>query len=367
MTILVPRTRHSMTRSYADDLHLFRGPWSKFGLVLMVTGFVLLPMLITSDFWLSVLVYAGIMAIGGIGLNLLTGYTGQISLGHAFFIAAGSYCAARAGASGLPMPLWLLASGLVGAALGAVIGPFTLRLRGFYLAIVTLGLVFIGDHIWRNATALTGGNSGTVVTTEAALGPIDFAHLVIGGEVYSRNQGFFWLVWGIVALVAVAAKNLTRSRAGRAMQAIRDHDQAAEVIGVRVGRSKVAVFAISSAIAAMGGALFGSFQQFVSPDQWTLLLSVQYITVIIVGGLGTVYGAVLGALLIGGLPSVIERYSEFIPGVENADGTGFIPLYTLNAVLFGALIVAFVLFEPRGLAAIWQRVTAYFKTWPFSY
>lgn len=358
-----------MVRGYGDDLRLFRTPWAKFGLGALVAVFVLFPTVVQGDFWLSVLIYVGVSAIGAIGLNLLIGYTGQISLGHAFFIAAGAYCAARVGGDlGLPMPLWLLASAVTGGVLGGLIGPFTLRLRGHYLAIVTLGLVFIGEHIWRNFASITGGNSGTPVTASATLGPIDFAELTLAGETYSRNQGYFWLVWGLVGIVALLAKNLARSRPGRALQAIRDRDQAAAVIGVRVGRYKIGVFVISSAIAAVAGALFGSYQQYVSPDEWTLLLSVQYIAIIIVGGLGTISGAIVGALFVGALPALIDRYSEALPGVQTSvGGDGFISVTALNTVLFGILIVVFVVFEPRGLAAIGARIKAYFTAWPFSY
>jgi branched-chain amino acid transport system permease protein len=359
----------NLTRSYREDLRLFGTPWGRFGLVAMVVVFLVLPAVVQDDFWLSVLIYVGITAVGAIGLNLLTGYCGQISLGHAFFIGAGAYVAARIGGDlGLPLPLWLLASALVGGALGGLIGPFTLRLRGHYLAIVTLGLIFVGEHLWRNLTLVTGGNSGTSVNTDVAIGPVNFDALTIAGETYSRNQGYFWLVWGLVAVVALLPKNLVRTRPGRALQAVRDRDQAAEVIGVRAGRYKIGAFMISSAIASMAGALFGSYQQFVSPDEWNLLLSIQYIAIVIVGGLGTIFGSVLGAIFVGALPALIDRYSAAIPGVRTSvGGDGFISVFALNQAIFGILIVLFLVLEPRGLAGIWLRVKNYFKAWPFSY
>jgi len=217
-----------------------------------------LPMVVQDDFWLSVLIYVGITAVGALGLNLLTGYCGQISLGHAFFIGAGAYITGWLGGKlGLPLVLWLPLAAVTGGLLGAVVGPFALRLRGHYLAIVTLGLVFIGEHLWRNLKGLTGGNSGTSVNAGISVGPVDFNRLVLAGEVYSRNQGFFWLVWALVAVVALLVKNLVRTRPGRALQAVRDRDQAAEVIGVRAGRYKIGAFVVSSAIASVAGALFG--------------------------------------------------------------------------------------------------------------
>ena len=359
------KAHRNMVRSYAQDLRLFGSPAAKAGLALMIVVFLVLPTVVQNDFWLSVLIYAGITAVGAIGLNLLTGYCGQISLGHAFFIGAGAYVTARVGGElNLPLPLWILAAALAGAVLGALIGPFTLRLRGHYLAIVTLGLIFIGDHLWRNLKDFTGGNSGTSVNASAWV----FDNLQLAGQVYSRNQGWFWLVWGLVGLTALLVKNIARTRPARALQAIRDRDQAAEVIGVRAGRYKIAAFMVSSAIACVAGALFGSYQQFVSPDQWNLLLSIQYIAIIIVGGLGTVFGSVLGALFVGALPALIDRYSADIPGVQSSIGdSGFISVFALNQAVFGLLIVLFLVLEPRGLAGIWLRVKNYFKAWPFSY
>lgn len=365
-----PRGPHrNMVRDYAQDLRLFGTPWRRAGLVLLLAGYLVLPTVVQDDFWLSVLIYSGITAVGAIGLNLLTGYCGQVSLGHAFFIGAGAYCTALVGGDlGLPLPVWLLAAGLVGALIGAAIGPFALRLRGLYLAIVTLGLIFIGEHLWRNLDGLTGGNSGTSVTAAPSIGPVDFDELTLLGEQYSRNQGWFWLVWGLVLVVALLATNLARTRPGRAMQAVRDRDVAAEVIGVSAGRYKIGAFAVSSGIAGVAGALFGSYQQFVSPDEWNLLLSVQYIAVIIVGGLGTIFGSVLGALFVGALPALIDRYSDAIPGVASGvGGDGFISVFALNQAIFGLLIVLFLVFEPRGLAGIWLRIKAYFTAWPFSY
>lgn len=363
------RPHRGLTRDYAQDLRLFRTRGSKVGLALLLATYLVLPTIVQSDFWLSVLIYSGVTAIGAIGLNLLTGFCGQVSLGHAFFVGAGAYTAAALGGKlDLPMPVWLLGAALLGGLVGALIGPFALRLRGLYLAIVTLGLVFIGEHLWRNLTGLTGGNSGTSVAADASLGPIDFSAITIVGEQYSRNQGWFWLVWGLVLLTALLAKNLVRTRPGRAMQAVRDRDVAAEVIGVSAGRYKIGAFAVSSAIAAVAGALFGAYQQFVSPEEWGLILSVQYIAVIIVGGLGTVFGSVLGALFVGALPALIDRYSDVLPGVSTGVGDdGFISVFALNQAIFGLLIVVFLVVEPRGLAGIWLRIKAYFKAWPFSY
>lgn len=324
----------------------------------LLAGYVLLP-LVVSDFWLSVLTYAGIAAIGAFGLNLLTGYAGQVSLGHAAFIAVGAYTAGWLGADrGLPLVLWLAGCAAAGALLGAIVGPFALRLRGQYLVVVTLGLVFLAEHVFRNWSGLTGGNTGRAIDAPVAVG-VDFDDFVVGGFEATRAQSWFWLVWILVGAVAIVAANLARTRMGRALQAIRDRDLAAELIGVDLVRTKVAVFALSSAMAAVAGGLFGAYQEYVSPSEWTLVLSIQYVAIIIVGGLGSVYGPVLGALFVGSLPRVIEEYSDAIPGVSAGAGdAGVITIFALNQILFGLLIIGFLILEPRGLAALARRVGA---------
>lgn len=360
-------TGHRLTTSYDDELRLFPSRLARVALLILAVAFILIPLQMP-DFHLSVINRAGIFAIGALGLNLLTGYTGEVSLGHAFFIAIGAYTWVYfAGDLEMPMVVWLPAAAIIAGAAGALVGPFALRLRGNYLAIVSLGLVFIGTHIWYNWESLTGGFSGASADTGATLGPLDFGQLNIGGDEMSFHQGYFWLVWGLVALTALAVKNIVRSRPGRALQAIRDRDIAAAVIGVDLARYKVASFAVSSALAGMSGALFGSYIGFLRPDGWTLLLSIQFIAMIIVGGVGTVFGSILGALFVVAGPLLIEEYSESIPLVSSITGGTGVAVGTFNQLLFGVMIVLFLVLEPRGLAGLWFRAKSYFKSWPFSY
>ncbi|HZJ26473.1 MAG TPA: branched-chain amino acid ABC transporter permease [Acidimicrobiia bacterium] len=321
-----------------------------------------------SDYWLDVLARCGLAAIGAIGLNLLTGYTGQISLGHAFFIGVGAYVAAWFGVQQeLPFLVWLPLCAVIGGLIGGVIGPFALRLRGNYLAIVTVGLLYIGNLIFNNWDGLTGGHAGTATAAPVSIGPLDFADLHVFGQVWSRRQGLFWLVWLLVGLAALLAKNLVRTRPGRAMQAVRDQDVAAEVVGVNVALYKVGAFAVSSAFAAVAGGLFGVVQQFVNPSDFGgspgLLLSITYVAMIIVGGIGTVGGSVVGALVVVALPNVIQQINQSvaIPFVKSSPTAtdGVITVFQLNQLLFGLLIIVFLLFESRGLAAVWQRAKRY--------
>jgi len=357
---------------YEDELKLFRTWQQKLGYFLLFVVWLITPLMI-SDKWLNILTYCGMFAIGAIGLNILTGFTGQVSLGHAFFIGCGAYTVAYFGVKHeLTMTTWLPLAAIVGAVVGAIVGPFALRLRGQYLAIITLGLLFIGEHIFDNWRSVTGGGFGTSTAVPLDLGPIDFTKLSVFGTDYTRWQGMFWFYWALVALGALLAKNLLRSRPGRALQAVRDRDLAAEVIGVSQFRYKVGAFALSSAYAAVAGALYGAFIQYVDPEQFGgvrgLFLSIQFIAMIILGGVGTVFGGVLGALVIGSIPFLIKDYATSIPLVTWEIGNKpILDVPLLEQVLYGLLIIAFLLLEPRGLAAVWLRLKAYFKTWPFSY
>jgi branched-chain amino acid transport system permease protein len=364
--------------SYADEVKLLRSPrhtpWRWVFVIACAALYWFLPTYVVGDPGLRVLSLCGIFAIGSIGLNLLTGYTGQVSLGHAFFVGAGAYTAAYFGGQrGWSMPAYLLLAALIGFAVGGIIGPFALRLRGNYLVIVTLGLVFLGQHLWSNWDSVTGGGAGVSLgSVPMSLGPLDFRQgIEIGGEAYTFEQSFFWLVWGFVILAALIAKNVVRTRPGRAMQAIRDRDLSAEVIGVSLARYKVGAFAWSSAYAAVAGALYGLLQQYVSPVEFGLFLSINYVAMIIIGGLGTIFGSVLGALFVWGGRSVIEQNSGqavFDPLITTSSGEpGLFSIGEFNAVLFGLAIVLFLLFEPRGLAAFWFRIKTWFLTWPFSY
>lgn len=368
MRRLVDRLRRpNLVVDYDDRLGLFPSRFAKIAMLVLAFLYFWLPSYFP-DFELSILNEAGLFAIGALGLNLLTGYTGQVSLGHAFFLAVGAYTWAHfGGEQEMALPIWLVLSAVIGGVVGAIIGPFALRLRGNYLAIVSLGLVFIGTHIWNNWESVTGGSSGVSGARAATIGGLDFTNLEIGGQVYTREQGYFWLIWFVVGLTALLAKNIVRSRPGRALQAIRDRDVAAAVIGVDPARYKVTAFALSGAFAAVAGALLGSYRGYISPDEWNLLLSIQFIAIIIVGGVGTIFGSIVGAIFIAGAPLLIEEYASSIPLVGWVTDQGGMAIDTFNQLLFGLVIILFLVLEPHGIAGIWFRMKAYFKAWPFSY
>ena len=378
--VLRPRRRaggdpnHALVFDYGDDLRLFRGAWAKGALIVLVAAYLALPGLeLVGDATLRTLVDVGVFAIGALGLNLLTGYTGQVSLGHAFFVGVGSYTAAYLGATrGWPIEVYLPVAALLGMALGALIGPFALRLRGNYLVVVTLGLLFLGRHVFNNWESVTGGNRGARLReADVTVGPFDLNDLVLFGREYEREAAFFWLTWALVAVAALLAKNLVRSRAGRAMQAVRDRDLSAEVIGVNLARYKVGAFAWSSAYACVAGVLSALLVRQTGPDNFGLMLSITYIAVIIIGGVGTILGPLLGALFVIGGQDLITRNSGaglLDPLLSSGLGDGgWFTVGELNNILFGLFIVVFLLVEPRGLVALWLRVKVWFRTWPFSY
>ena len=239
-----------------------------------------------SDGQLSTATFVAIGAIGTLGLGVLTGFAGQISLGQAFFLGVGAYTAAWLGADhGWNAILWIPAAGVVAGAFGALVGPTALRLRGLYLAIVTLGLVYIGQSAFTNASSLTGGPEGRAMPTVHFASWLDFSSgntVRVGNLTIDHNGLYYYLSLVLLGVSAAFVWNLSRTRTGRAMRAIRQRELAAAVLGIDVARTKLTAFVISSFLAGVCGALFGSFISFAQPSDWSLSLSIQYIAALIV-------------------------------------------------------------------------------------
>ncbi|WP_051324322.1 branched-chain amino acid ABC transporter permease [Candidatus Solirubrobacter pratensis] len=322
------------------------------GVVAVAIAAIILPFGLDA-FQLTTASFVLIAAIGALGLNVLTGYTGQVSLGHAFFLAVGAYTAAVLGGDAhLSAAIWLPAAGVVAALCGALIGPTALRLHGLYLAIVTIGLVYIGQHLWFNVPSISGGPGGRSVPP-VTFGPFDFAsgqQLTLGGLVIDHNGLYYYLALLILGAAMLFVWNLSRGRPGRAMQAVREREIAAAVMGVNLARTKMNAFVISSFLAGVSGALYASYLSFVTPGQWSVLLSVQYVAAIIVGGIGTVWGPLLGSIVIFALPSVLQ---SLIP----QSSTG-LPIDDIASIAFGVLIIAFFVLEPRGMVGLGRRAAA---------
>lgn len=315
-------------------------------------------------FWLQAGLFAMAAAIGAIGINLLTGATGQLSMGHAFFLAVGaySYCvlAGESGVenghrlTGLGLPTWLAAvlAVLVAGAAGGLFSPIAGRLRGAYLGIATLALIFIGQHVLFNARDLTGGFNGRAVPPLSLFG-IDFddSETVIAAIPFQSAEKLWYVA--LLALIGCGlfARGVLRGRPGRAMNAIRDHRIAAGVMGVPVARYRAAVFVLSSMYAGLAGVLIALVFQRTVPEYFGVVLSLEFLAMIVIGGLGTVAGAVVGAVFVSLLPQILTHYSDTLPLVS-APGTGGVAPGEASRYLYGAAVVAVVLFLPGGLTRL---------------
>jgi branched-chain amino acid transport system permease protein len=360
-----------------------------------------------ADSWLETLTEAMVFAIGALGLNILTGMAGQVSLGHAFFVGLGAYTAAVLGRPGgnlwgleLPIWIWLPAAGVVAALVGIIVAPTAVRVRGLYLGFVTLGLVFIGEHLFRAARPVTGGaNIGRkfpglefrLWKEEEPL--VDFAAdgPWFGIELTGETKTYL-LVLVIVILAALVTKNLSRTRIGRSFMSIRDRDIAAEVMGVAESKAKLQAFAISSFFAGISGALLAAWIGRMIPESFNLFMSIQFIAIVLIGGAGTVAGTMLGAFFVMTLPRIVEDLTDLMADTAGGEGL-FEPIaelfvtsgpgdfgivstiavgpglsvFQINVILYGLLIIGFLIFEPLGLYGIWIRARNYWKGWPFTY
>ncbi|HLZ24994.1 MAG TPA: branched-chain amino acid ABC transporter permease [Ktedonobacterales bacterium] len=333
------------------------------GRALILAGLIMLGLvfLFGGDTWLSVLDYTLVAAIATLGLNVLTGYAGQISLGITFFMGVGAYTAAWLGGDppvlkgdpaglGLSFLIWLPAAGIVAALAGALIGPTALRLKGFYLGIVSLALVFIGYYLFLNVRGITGGAQGRSFPAPG-FGSFSFASPVpVFGVQLTSNQLYFLLLLVVLAVSSVFVGNVMRSRAGRAMRAVRDNEAGAAIMGVNLFEVKMGAFILSSFLAGVAGALLASYPGFAAPNTWNLVLSIQFVAAILIGGVASVWGSILGAVFVFALPQVLETLSQ-----TQSASSGGIASGDLNAIIYGALIIAFLLFEPAGMIGLIRR------------
>jgi branched-chain amino acid transport system permease protein len=333
--------------------------WIALCLIVVVT--IIFFSVATED-WFTIVNFTLIAAIAALGLNILSGYAGQISLGMAFFMSIGAYTAAVLGGTppttpldpfglGLSFLIWLPAAGIVAALVGALVGPTALRLKGFYLGIVTLALVFIGNYIFMNARGVSGGPQGRTFPVPT-IGDLSFDQQnTILGITLTSGQQFFLLILPILVLSALFAGNVMRSRAGRAFKAVRDNEVGATVMGVNLFEAKMGAFILSSFLAGIAGALFASFSRYVIPNYWSLALSIEFVAAIIVGGIASIWGSILGAAFVFGLPLVIDQFSLLPVG----GSSGGLSSGDLNALIYGLLIIAFLLFEPGGVIGLARR------------
>lgn len=303
----------------------------------------------------NVMVFAGIYACVVIGLNLLVGYGGQISLGHAAFFGIGAYTTAILCTRFAWFPTWLgaLAGVLLAGLIGWLIGIPVLRLKGNYLAMATLGLGEIAFILFTQLKGLTGGTIGIPQGLNVSVSEIP--PLSVFGFKFDTDIKFFFLAWAIVMLLMLLNINIIRSRVGRGLRALHSSEIAADVMGVNTSRYKTQVFVLSAMFAALGGALFAHFQRYINPESFVFSVSILFITMVVVGGMGNLWGGIVGVIVLTFLPSVIQAMPQWIPGIPESL-TNF---SNYSLVLYGLLLIVFIMFMPQGITAVLSRASTF--------
>ena len=315
--------------------------YSMLGLFLLAAPWIL------GEYMLAQMTFILIYSIAGLGLMLLAGFTGQFSIGHAAFLGVGAYTQAVLTGMGWPFPVALAVAAGLSAAVGVVVGLPALRVKGIYLGIATLSFGFIVEEVFARWESVTGGNAGKSV------GSPD-----IFGWKADTGDSFYFLCLAITVLCTLGVINLLRSSTGRAFVAIRDSEISAQSMGINLAYYKTLSFAISAALAGVGGALYAHQIRFLSPDQFNIIQSIDLLLMVVIGGLGFIHGAFLGAIFLIGLPQGISAVKDFLP-----DAIGQAP--GLKSVIYGAVLIAFVMFEPMGLYGRWLKIRTYLQLFPF--
>lgn len=339
--------------TYATDEAVFRTGTVRLWLVLLLLALAVFPFM-AGDYLLYMANLTGIAIVAAVGLNILTGAAGQISLGHAAFVGIGAYTSALLITRlGVPFVLCLPLAGLSAAFFGVIVGAPSMRMKGLYLCIATLAAQVIFEYLFKNWDSLTGGIRGINVPPPT----------IFGWELNNEFR-FYFVTVPVVIIVVTAARNLFRTRVGRAFIAIRDRDFSAELMGINLFRYKLYAFALSSFLAGVAGCLWVNFIKIVTPEHFPLHESIRYLAMIIVGGLGSVLGSIFGAIFMTIVPEVLKSMLNLVSAVSPEAMAYLSPLQT---VVFGLLIVVFLVFEPHGLAEMWRRVKDYFRLWPFEH
>ena len=330
---------------YEQDLQLFRDRTEAGWYAALLVALVAAPFVVP-EYWRAQMVFIYIWGIVGFGLMLLSGFTGQMSMGHAAFLAIGAYTETLLQSAGLPFVLSAPAAIALSAVAGVLIGLPALRLTGIYLAIATLAFGFIVEEVLARWESLTAGNSGLMVPS-----------LNLVGAPVASAEAFYFVCLACVIAVGLAVRNLLRAPTGRAFIAIRDSEISAQSMGVNLARYKTLSFAISAGITGLAGALYAHQIRFISPEQFTLFLSIEFLMMIVIGGMGSLHGAVFGAIFMIVLPELISIAKDFLPQAV-AEQTG------LKATVFGIVMILFVLFEPLGLYGRWVKIRTWFSLFP---
>jgi branched-chain amino acid transport system permease protein len=341
--------------TYRDDAAIWQTKASKFWLALLLVALIAFPFVFQGSRYLLYVANSVLIAvIAAVGLNILTGFTGQISLGHGAFMGVGAYVSGYFMIKlGMPFLVCIVAAGCMTAIVGMIFGIPSLRLKGLYLAIATLAAQVILEFVFVRWRDVTGGSQGLLAPPAK-----------IGGIAFNSDFKFYFLALGFTILAVVLAKNIVRTKPGRAFMAIRDRYISAEIIGIPIFQYKLMSFGISSFYAGVAGSLWGHYIGIITPEHFNVMISIQYLSMIIIGGLGSIYGSIMGAvfmtLLPEGLRLISGLFSDQYPVLVNIFGA-------IREGIFGLVIILFLIFEPDGLAARWKTIQNYWKLWPLSY
>lgn len=349
---LFTRRPSTLRTSYNEELRLLRTGFVRFWAATGLLATLALPFVL-SNFWAGIANQALIAMIGALALNLLMGTTGQISLGHAGFIAAGAFTAASVATHlNAPIVVALVGAAIVGGLLGVLVGLPALRLKGLYLAVSTLAAYFVIVVALGQYQAAISFGAGFTMPAASLLG------WTIGSE-----RAWFFCLFPLTLFVVLLNLNWLRSAFGRAWVAIHHRDVSAQSLGINVAAYKLLAFSVSTALTCMSGALWAYHTGFVSVEAFDFHMLIQYLAMVIIGGLGSVLGCILGAIFVIVLPHLITSGVEAIPLLQGLGSR----VFELQAALFGIMMLLFLILEPRGLAGIWARVRFYFYLWPFKY
>ena len=357
MSSLSMRPCGDFRTSYKQDNTIFETKTIRWVTIFTILALCFAP-LVVDGYFITLLIQISYLGIAALGLNILVGYTGQISLGHGAFFGFGAFASAWLNISmGIPVFICIPLAGFLTMAVGMMFGAPAARIKGLYLAIATLAAQFIIEDFFARAEWFSGGAAGSMAD------PVN-----LFGFAFDTDESFYYIALFALVFMFIWGCNLLRSRDGRAFVAVRDHYLSAEIMGVKLNKYRLLSFGISSFYAGIGGALYAHYLGYVSAEGFTIMMSIQFLAMIIIGGLGSVKGTLMGVIFMVFLPEVLESGV----GVLKMTDWGNIPMVVdglayIKEMAIGLVIIGFLIFEPEGLAHRWNQIKNYWKFYPFAY
>ncbi|GAA6173672.1 branched-chain amino acid ABC transporter permease [Colwellia sp. KU-HH00111] len=357
MSSLTMRPCGDFRTSYKQDNTIFETKTIRWVTIFTIIALCFAPLLV-DGYFITLLIQISYLGIAALGLNILVGYTGQISLGHGAFFGFGAFASAWLNTSfNIPVFLCIPLAGFLTMGVGMMFGAPAARIKGLYLAIATLASQFIIEDFFARAEWFSGGAAGSMAD------PIS-----LFGFVFDTDQSFYYVALFSLVFMFIWGCNLMRSRDGRAFVAVRDHYLSAEIMGVNLNKYRLLSFGISSFYAGIGGALYAHYLGYVSAEGFTIMMSIQFLAMIIIGGMGSIKGTLMGVIFMVFLPEVLESGV----GLMKMTDWGNIPMVVdglayIKEMAIGLVIIGFLIFEPEGLAHRWAQIKNYWKFYPFAY